>query len=489
MQSRNPLQERILQRKRYCEKYDKGFFMAAVAKTLVGNCDAGDCKLLALRKWVLLARNVCIKVHFAEVDASNVVSAVTGNSHNFRETNWVIDDIKGQFQEVKTIYRLSNVMAHNLTALALSSREDLLDILIQNRSVMDFDYADYMLTVGRKGKENTNVVCTPWSVAYSKGLAEALNMNRFRNLAFKNKAATMSFEKTLDAHDIQDNFYLDLLGWGCSNVLAIALDNKIVSWALDGQHIAVGLNNSHVQIWDSTVIQKLRTLICGHRSRIDSLAWNENILTTRGMDGKIINNDVRVREHIVQTYRGHQQDGNLLASGGGGGDKCIKFWNTHTGACLNSVDTSSQFCALLWSIHDRELLSSHGFTENKLTLWKYSSMVKMAELTGHTYRVLFMAHELGSCLDRADELISKSRVSIDVDDCVAKNVSKSETMKLVLVFQGEWRLQRLETIFEGLSVQVDMGMVQLCIEFDALRVVNLCNEICFSNGDVDKYHS
>ncbi|KAK2647398.1 hypothetical protein Ddye_014887 [Dipteronia dyeriana] len=381
-----------------------------------------------------------------------------------------------------------------------------LDRFIPNRSAMNFDYADYVLTDGRKGKENTDKVCSPWRVAYRKRLAEALNMNRSRILAFKNKPTTVvdpfpkdffsssvhqskpaksrryipqSSEKTLDAPDIQDNFYLNLLDWGCSNVLAIALDNIVylwddshgsvhpemavkklvtvddedgpvtsVSWAPDGRHIAVGLNNSHVQIWDSTSIQKLRTLICSHQSRIDSLAWNENILTTGGMDGKIISNDVRVREHIVQTYRGHRQDvcglkwsdsgqqlasggndnlvfiwdrsmassnttqwlhrlqdhtaavkalawcpfqGNLLASGGGEGDKCIKFWNTHTGACLNSVDTGSQVCSLLWSIHERELLSSHGFTENQLTLWKYPSMVKMAELTGHTSRVLFMA--------------------------------------------------------------------------------------------------
>ena len=33
---------------------------------------------------------------------------------------------------------------------------------------------------------------------------------------------------------------------------------------------------------------------------------------------------------------------NLLASGGGTADRCIKFWNTHTGALLNSIDTSSQ---------------------------------------------------------------------------------------------------------------------------------------------------
>ncbi|GFZ15981.1 transducin family protein [Actinidia rufa] len=60
--------------------------------------------------------------------------------------------------------------------------------------------------------------------------------------------------------------------------------------------------------------------------------------------------------------------GNLLASCGGGSDRYMKFWNTHTGACLNSVDTGSQVCALLWNKNERELLSSYGFTQNQLSL-------------------------------------------------------------------------------------------------------------------------
>ena len=38
---------------------------------------------------------------------------------------------------------------------------------------------------------------------------------------------------------------------------------------------------------------------------------------------------------------------NLLASGGGDNDRCIKFWNTHTGACLKPVHTGSQVWSLL----------------------------------------------------------------------------------------------------------------------------------------------
>ena len=166
------------------------------------------------------------------------------------------------------------------------------------------------------------------------------------------------------------------------------------------------------------------------------------------MDGYVINNDVRVREHVVETYRGHTHEvcglkwspsgeqlasggndkllhiwdrrrsmasatqwlhrleehtscvralawcpfqANLLATGGGSGDGCIKFWNTHTSACMNSIDTSSQVSTLLWNKNQRELPSSPGVPHNQLALWKYPSMVKATELTVHTSRARFMA--------------------------------------------------------------------------------------------------
>ncbi|XP_050257106.1 cell division cycle 20.1, cofactor of APC complex-like [Quercus robur] len=375
-----------------------------------------------------------------------------------------------------------------------SSKENL-DRFIPNRSAINFDYAHSMLNEGRKGKENP-----PASSPYRKHLAEALNMTGTRILPFKNKPPALSSsqqqdkptkpkrsipqtsERTLDAPDLVDDYYLNLLDWGSCNVLAIALGNTVylwdasngstselvtvdegkgpitsVSWAPDGQHIAIGLNNSEVQLWDLTSKEQPRTLPGGHTLRVGSLAWNDNhhILTTGGMDSLIINHDVRVGSHIVETYRGHKQEvcglkwsrsgqklasrgndnllfiwdksrtssnsptqwahrledhtsavkalawcpfeSNLLASGGGRDGKCIKFWNTHTGACLNSVDTGSQVCSLLWNKNERELLSSHGSTQNQLTLWEYPSMVKMAELTGHTSRVLFMAQSPDGC--------------------------------------------------------------------------------------------
>ncbi|VFQ99205.1 unnamed protein product [Cuscuta campestris] len=142
-------------------------------------------------------------------------------------------------------------------------------------------------------------------------------------------------------------------------------------WSASGQQLASGGNDNLLYIWDRS-----STAVSSSNSTSSTTQWLH-----------------RFEEHTaaVKALAWCPFQGNLLASGGGGGDRCIKFWNTHTGSSVNSVDTGSQVCALLWNKSERELLSSNGFTKNQLTLWKYPSMVKMAELTGHTSRVLFMA--------------------------------------------------------------------------------------------------
>jgi cell division cycle protein 20 (cofactor of APC complex) len=46
---------------------------------------------------------------------------------------------------------------------------------------------------------------------------------------------------------------------------------------------------------------------------------------------------------------------------------------------------------LLWSKNYKELISSHGFQQNQLSIWKYPDMSKVCDLTGHSNRILGMA--------------------------------------------------------------------------------------------------
>jgi len=198
-----------------------------------------------------------------------------------------------------------------------------------------------------------------------------------------------------------------------------------------------------VQLWDVAQQRQVRTMH-GHSDRVSSLSWNRAILSSGSRDTTIIHHDVRIAQHQIALLDGHTQEvcglrwsedgtqlasgGNdnilnvwdegrteapryrldhhtsavkavawcpwqagLLASGGGAADRCIKMWNTRSGACINSVDTGSQVCGLVWSRTHRELVSSHGYSQNQLALWKYPTMVKLGEMHGHTSRVLFMS--------------------------------------------------------------------------------------------------
>ena len=130
--------------------------------------------------------------------------------------------------------------------------------------------------------------------------------------------------RILDAPEIVDDYYLNLISWSKANILAVALAQSVylynattgviehlvtlpndsdyitsVQWCpVPGQthYIAVGTNSACVHIFDSEVLRKVRTMR-GHTGRVSSLAWNQNILSSAGRDSVIINHDVRVPQH------------------------------------------------------------------------------------------------------------------------------------------------------------------------------------------------
>lgn len=271
--------------------------------------------------------------------------------------------------------------------------------------------------------------------------------------------------KVLDAPDLQDDFYLNLVDWGSTNVLGVGLANSVymwnsqssrvtklcelkddtvtsVSWIQRGTHLAIGTGKGLVQIWDAEHCRRLRTMV-GHTNRVGALAWNDHILTSGSRDRLIYHRDVRSPDQYLRRLSGHKQEvcglkwntedgqlasgGNdnklmvwdklnetplyrfsdhcaavkaiawsphqhhLLASGGGTADRTIKFWNTSTGSLVKEVDTGSQVCNLSWSKNSDEIISTHGYSQNQIVIWKYPRMEQVVSLTGHTFRVLYLA--------------------------------------------------------------------------------------------------
>jgi len=140
-----------------------------------------------------------------------------------------------------------------------------------------------------------------------------------------------------------------------------------LKWSPDGSTLASGGNENYLCLWDVAMDGGgPRLTLTEHQAAVKALAW-------------------------CPFQR------RLLASGGGTADRTIKFWNTGSGSLLKSVDTGSQVCALLWSKHHKELVSSHGFSENQLCLWKYPSMAKIKEFKGHKSRVLHLDQVSTDC--------------------------------------------------------------------------------------------
>lgn len=86
-----------------------------------------------------------------------------------------------------------------------------------------------------------------------------------------------------------------------------------------------------------------------------------------------------------------------LVSGGGTADKTIKYWNALSGRMELSYETGSQVCNLIWSKRTDEVVSTHGYasnsdsSSNQVIVWKAKTAQRVATLTGHSSRVLYMS--------------------------------------------------------------------------------------------------
>ncbi|KAF7491379.1 Cell division cycle protein 20 -like protein [Sarcoptes scabiei] len=371
------------------------------------------------------------------------------------------------------------------------------DRFIPDRTAMNFEISHYVI--------NNSEVCSSNESLKSTTMSELVgDLSNYRIMAYQNKAplppeghindakvvysSTKSNkrnksaryiskqpERILDAPDIRNDYYLQLLDWNTNNILAVALNNEVYLWnAIDGNitnlmtlddsdyvsslswspnspnHLAVGISTGITQLWDVTRSRCLRNLN-NSTQRIGCMSWNNYIISNGSKDGCIYNHDVRVASSMVGTLQGHSQEicglkwspngrmlasggndnlvniwpncfmgqstssaveplfkfthhqaavkalawctwrMNCLASGGGTNDRNIRIWNTQTGQCMHVVDTKSQVSSLLWSEQYRELISSHGYVNNELIIWTYPTFTKVAELVGHSARVLGMA--------------------------------------------------------------------------------------------------
>ena len=191
-----------------------------------------------------------------------------------------------------------------------------------------------------------------------------------------------SAERTLDAPELVDDYYLNLLDWSSTNLLAIGLDTQVYIWnsatgavsllcdlapaettasteggddyvcsvrfADDGSYLAVGTSLGPIQIYEIATGNRIRTMH-GRLSRVPTLAWSGAVLSSGARDGGIWNHDVRVQTHKVSEMgSGHRAEvcglewrpetrGGLSGGGmgllaSGGNDNVVQVWDRRSDA-------------------------------------------------------------------------------------------------------------------------------------------------------------
>jgi len=166
--------------------------------------------------------------------------------------------------------------------------------------------------------------------------------------------------KVLDAPQLKDDFYLNLLDWSSQNILAVGLGSAVyiwsacnskvtklcehapekpitsVKWSQRGNYLSVGLQDGKTEIWDTTRMSLVRTF-AGHQGRVSAAAWNGSVIATGSRDRRILLRDIREESDIITEYDKHKQevcglewsfDDQQLASGGN--DNKLFIWNMHS---------------------------------------------------------------------------------------------------------------------------------------------------------------
>lgn len=227
-------------------------------------------------------------------------------------------------------------------------------------------------------------------------------------------------ERVLDAPNIQNDYYLNLVSWGARNDLAVALGAEVylwsaetgaitrllsntaedsvtsVRWMGDGAHLAVGTATGNVMLWDAEQQRQVRNMR-GHTARVGALSWYGATLASGSRDTDVFFHDVRQREHHTATLRGHTQEvcglewspsGTQLATGGN--DNLLNVWEPESvrgtsAPRFTMTEHMAAVKAIAWCPWQSNTLATGGGTNDRtIRLWNTSTGAALGAVDTHS---------------------------------------------------------------------------------------------------------
>lgn len=205
---------------------------------------------------------------------------------------------------------------------------------------------------------------TPTDEAYSMSPVRAESRQILESPRRQLRNVCKTPYRVLDAPELADDFYVNVVDWSSTNVLGVGLGSSVylwtahtaavsklcdlsstsdtvssVAWVQKGSTLAVGTISGKLHIYDAVTLQLVRSYPAAHALRIGALAWNQHVLSSGSRDRMIQHRDVR--EQTLKPFKkspGHRQEvcglrwngegmggvpSGMLASGGNDNKVCI----------------------------------------------------------------------------------------------------------------------------------------------------------------------
>ncbi|GAV99284.1 WD40 repeat-like protein [Lentinula edodes] len=186
---------------------------------------------------------------------------------------------------------------------------------------------------------------TPTDEAYSMSPVRAQSRQLLESPRRQLRSVCKTPYRVLDAPELAEDFYLNLVDWSSTNVLGVGLGSCVylwtahnaavsklcdlaesrdtissVSWVQKGSTLAVGTLSGTLHVYDASTLQLIRTYPQAHGQRIGAIAWNAHILSSGSRDRMVHHRDVREADtRPFKRCQGHKQEVCGLKWSGDGG--------------------------------------------------------------------------------------------------------------------------------------------------------------------------
>ncbi|KAI5884964.1 WD40 repeat-like protein [Schizophyllum commune H4-8] len=186
----------------------------------------------------------------------------------------------------------------------------------------------------QRSPERGRTLDDPTSSAYSLSPVRAQSKKTLESPRRQLRNVCKTPYRVLDAPELAEDFYLNLVDWSSTNVLGVGLGACVylwtahnaqvsklcdlssvndqissVSWVQKGSLLAVGTFSGRLYIYDASTLQLSRQYTQAHSQRIGSLAWNSHLLSSGSRDRMIHHRDVREPGiDPVRRSNGHRQE-------------------------------------------------------------------------------------------------------------------------------------------------------------------------------------